>query len=147
MINIVVNPIVNEVSVSVVENPNNVAILVNEVEQVVNVNVIENSGIATAILVNTEEDVLSETELRNGETKTIIAPNGEANISTANFDIPSGTVRTLYLVNQDDETIVPTNIEDSTITIERYLFTSIDSGTITPNSIYGILDGETSWAN
>jgi hypothetical protein len=70
MIDIVVNPIVNEVSVSVVENPNSVAIVVNEVEQVVYVSVIENSGIATAILVNENGDELSETEVRNDETKT-----------------------------------------------------------------------------
>jgi hypothetical protein len=144
MIDIVVNPIVNEVFVSVVENPNSVAIVVNEVEQVVYVSVIENSGIATAILVNENGDELSETEIRNDETKTIVAPNADLTLNNNEFtEAFSGATTNIELVDQDNVEITPLSLVGNTIEVERYLFTSIDSGTITPNSIYGILSGET----
>jgi len=143
MIDIVVNPIVNEVSVSVVENPNSVAIVVNEVEQVVYLSVIENSGIATAILVNENGDELSETEIRNDETKTIVAPNANLTLNSNEFtEAFSGATTNIELVDQDNVEITPLSLVGNTIEVERYLFTSIDSGTITPNAIYGILSGE-----
>jgi hypothetical protein len=49
----------------------------------------------------------------------------------------------IELVDQDNVEITPLSLVGNTIEVERYLFTSIDSGTITPNSIYGILSGET----
>jgi hypothetical protein len=70
--------------------------------------------------------------------KANITLNGETFISVA-----SGITENIELVNQDNVRIQPSSIVENVIKVERYLFTSIDTGTITPNSIYGILNGET----
>jgi hypothetical protein len=59
------------------------------------------------------------------------------------LEAESGATTNIELVNQNNDEITPTSVVGNTIEVERYLFTSIDSGTITPNSIYGILSGET----
>jgi hypothetical protein len=70
--------------------------------------------------------------------KANITLNGETFISVA-----SGITENIELVNQDNVRIQPKSIVENVIKVERYLFTSIDTGTITPNSIYGIINGET----
>jgi hypothetical protein len=59
------------------------------------------------------------------------------------LEAESGATTNIELVDQDNVEITPLSLVGNTIEVERYLFTSIDSGTITPNSIYGILEGQT----
>ena len=58
------------------------------------------------------------------------------------LSVDSGQTQDIKLVDQDNTPITPESLTGDTIEVERYLFTSINSGTITPNAIYGILNGD-----
>jgi hypothetical protein len=96
------------------------------------------------ILKNNFDTVLSETEFSSCVDGELIAPNLLVTVNGEEFlSIPAGATQDIELVDQDNVEITPLSLVSNTIEVERYLFTSIDSGTITPNSIYGILSGET----
>jgi hypothetical protein len=99
---------------------------------------------STIGLINTSAEELLVTSVKPQENKVLIAPDASLTLNNETFtEATSGKETNIELVNQDNVEITPLSLVGNTIKVERYLFTSIDTGTITPNSIYGILNGET----